>query len=284
MTGTEEEIRRVAIDHHHIRADNFESWYADLASSRFANAFTYGRAKIDKMIDELFRSLPKGGRILDVGCGTGEHLKRALAHGLEPSGLEPAPAMLEAARKNVPDAQIEEGVATDLPFPDGQFDAVIMIEVLRYLHKHDVEKALQEARRVLRPGGTLFVTLVNRWSLDGFYLFHRGRQLVSRDKYNKIHPYCLFFTPGEAERELHSAGFVNVRTEGRLFGPVRLAYKLGEGLGSRFASAIEGLDDKIQASRWARPFAGHLVAIGEAPAARRTAAKLGKGRSGKARK
>src|SRR5207302_1722279 len=98
-------------------------------------AFTYGRAKIDQMVDELFRSLPANAAILDVGCGTGEHLKRALGHGLQATGVEPAPAMLAAARRNVPDARIEDGVATSLPFGDAEFDAVIMIEVLRYLDR-----------------------------------------------------------------------------------------------------------------------------------------------------
>ena len=266
VVGTEEEIRQVAIDHHHIVVNKFESWYNDLASSRFSNAFTYGRSKIDRMVDELFESMPRGGKFLDVGCGTGEHLKRAMDHGLKAYGVEPAPAMREAARRNVSGAVVEDGVATKLPFPDAQFDVVIMIEVLRYLHHSDVEKALSEARRVLKPGGTLLVTLVNRLALDGFYLFQRGRQMLSRDKYNEIHPYCLFFTPAEARRDLRKAGFVNVRTEGRLLAPLRIAYKISDSFGGSLASALESVDDRLHRMKWTHPFAGHLIAIGEVPA------------------
>lgn len=43
MTDSQEQIRQVAIEHHHDWAGNFESWYNDLESSRFASAFTYGR-------------------------------------------------------------------------------------------------------------------------------------------------------------------------------------------------------------------------------------------------
>lgn len=277
----QEDIRQVAISHHHQEVGLFKNWYADLASSRFANAFTYGRAKIDAMVDDLFRAAPKGGKILDVGCGTGEHLKRALSHGLGAYGVEPAPAMLETARREVPQGTIEQGVATKLPFPDGTFDVVIMIEVLRYLHRSDVREALGEALRVLRPGGKLLVTLVNRWSLDGFYLLHRGRQLLSGRKYNERHPFCLFFTPGEAEREFRNGGFVNVRSEGRLLGPIRMAYKVNERFGAKVAEVLEGVDDRLNGSKLARPFAGHLIVVGEAPAARAAAKPRGRRKSSK---
>ena len=260
-----EEIRRVAIEHHHRVASRFEAEYAALENSRFSSAFTYGRAKIDKMVDELFRSLPKGAAILDVGCGTGEHLKRALGHGLKAAGVEPAPAMLEVARRDVPQARIEDGVATKLPFGDGEFDAVIMIEVLRYLDLPDIELALREARRVLPPGGKLFVTLVNRWSLDGFYLHQRARQLFKRSSFNATNPYCLFHTPASAKRLLERTGFTNVRTEGRLLGPIRIFYKINPGLGRSVARALETFDDRLHNAPWTRPFAGHLIAIGETP-------------------
>jgi ubiquinone/menaquinone biosynthesis C-methylase UbiE len=260
-----EEIRRVAIEHHHRVAGRFEAEYAALENSRFSSAFTYGRAKIDKMVDDLFRSLPKGAAILDVGCGTGEHLKRALGLGLTAAGVEPAPAMLAVARREVPRARVEDGVATELPFGEGEFDAVIMIEVLRYLDLPDIELALREARRVLRPGGKLFVTFVNRWSLDGFYLHQRLRQLFKGSGFNPTNPYCVFHTPGSAKRLLERAGFTGVRTEGRLLGPIRMFYKVNQGLGRAVARVLEPFDDWLHRARLARPFAGHLIAIGEAP-------------------
>ncbi len=263
--STSQEIRRIAIDHHHAMAPEFEAFYAALEGSRFANAFTYGRAKLDEMVDELFRTLPKGARILDVGCGTGEHLKRALSHGLEAVGLEPAEAMRQAALRNVPQARVETGVATQLPFGDGEFDALLMIEVLRYLHQDDIDLALREARRVLKPGGILFVTLVNRWALDGFYVHQRLRQARKRKDCDETNPFCVFFSPKEAESALTRAGFVDARTEGRMLAPLRIAYKVNEGLGRRLGKVLDRLDDRIHRARWPRRFAGHLVAIGRVP-------------------
>ena len=259
------DVRRVAIDHHDRVSRVFEDYYTALEADRFSSAFTYGRSKLDRMIDDLFASLPPGASVLDIGCGTGEHLKRAQRHGLIATGVEPAPAMLAVARRNVPGARIESGVATQLPFSNEEFDAIIQVEVLRYLHRNDIRQALCEARRVLRPGGILFVTLVNRWALDGFFARQRIRQALKRSAFDEVNPYCEFFSPREAERELRRAGFVDVRTEGRLLAPLRLVYKINSALGRRLASAMESVDDRIHRWRWPRAFSGHLIAIGEVP-------------------
>ncbi len=256
------EIREAAIDHHHDVRDVFEAYYRDMADSRFANAFTYGRAKVDRMLDDVFRSLPADARVLDVGCGTGVYLARAARMGLNPCGVEPAAAMLESARKNAPEIEILEGVATKLPFPDQSFDFVFEIEVLRYLHQGDIELALREARRVLRPGGRILVTLVNRYALDGFYVHQKLRQRLRGTSFDRKHPHCEFLTPREAETALRNAGFVDVRTEGCLFAPFRIIYKASPVLGRQLAERFESVDDQMHAMPWTRAFAGHLVAHG----------------------
>lgn len=261
-----EDIRQAAIDSHDRDAAKFVAWYDALGHSRFSNAFAYGRSKIDALVSELFASLPQGAKVLDVGCGTGEHLNRALNSGLQAFGVEPAPSMLDVARRNVPQSEIKQGVATELPYADAQFDLVVMVEVLRYLDRPDTEKALGEARRVLKPGGQLFVTLVNRWALDGFYILQRARALLKRRAFDAINPYCLFHTPGSARRNLGKAGFVDVHTEGRLLAPLRIAYKLNEGFGGWLAGKLEEVDDRLHRASWAQPFAGHLIAIGRVPA------------------
>ena len=55
MASRDEEIRQVAIGHHHRLAGDFQSWYQDLEKSRFASAFTYGRYQLDQMVDESDR-------------------------------------------------------------------------------------------------------------------------------------------------------------------------------------------------------------------------------------
>ena len=84
-----------------------------------------------------------------------------------------------AITKN-PNASIVSGVATEVPYADESFDLVICIEVLRYLNLSDIRQALRELCRVLRPGGTMFLTMVNRYALDGFFLHHSLQRMRSR--------------------------------------------------------------------------------------------------------
>ena len=96
------------------------------------------------------------GEVLEIGAGTGKNLpvygaaKRVVA-------LEPDPAMRARAQAAVLEARVPvevvEGDGMALPFPDASFDTVVFSLVLCTVP--DVERALAEARRVLRPGGTL---------------------------------------------------------------------------------------------------------------------------------
>jgi SAM-dependent methyltransferase len=106
---------------------------------------------------------PAGGRVLDVGCGPG-HLANRLArdHGLEVTGLDLDPAMIERARANAEPAVAAEcqptfvvgGVAA-LPFPEGSFDLVV--STLSMHHWADATAGLAEIGRVLRPGGRALI-------------------------------------------------------------------------------------------------------------------------------
>jgi SAM-dependent methyltransferase len=97
-------------------------------------------------------------RVLELGAGTGLNLGR-YSHGAEVVAVEPEPTMARKARARAREAAVSvgviRGVAEALPFPDGTFDTVVACCVLCSVF--DQEKAIDELRRVLRPGGEIRV-------------------------------------------------------------------------------------------------------------------------------
>ena len=101
------------------------------------------------------RSLGRAERALDLGCGDGR--LTAELDAAELTAADVSRVALERARRRLPDARIAElEPDAPLPFADGAFDLVLCGETLE--HVRDVQLLLSEARRVLRPGGTLALT------------------------------------------------------------------------------------------------------------------------------
>nr|MBP9532880.1 class I SAM-dependent methyltransferase [Syntrophaceae bacterium] len=115
--------------------------------------------------------LKPGFAVLDAGCGTGRHL-RALARlpGLKIHGIDRNPAdVAKAVRalREMPDAlsrevSVTSADITQMPFADETFDCVICSEVLEHIPEH--EAALKELVRVLKPRGTLVVSVPRYFS------------------------------------------------------------------------------------------------------------------------
>jgi ubiquinone/menaquinone biosynthesis C-methylase UbiE len=93
-------------------------------------------------------ALGPGDRLLDVGCGGGVFLRRALETGSDAVGLDHSPEMVELARANS-GAHVVEGRAEELPFAEGEFTAVSCI--VAFFFMEDPVHVLSEFRRVLDP-------------------------------------------------------------------------------------------------------------------------------------
>ncbi|MDI5976592.1 methyltransferase domain-containing protein [Amycolatopsis magusensis] len=112
---------------------------------------------------ELLRLAP-GGRVVDVGCGTGTSVGELTAAGAVVSGVDVNPEVLVVAKERHPGGEFTEGSAQALPFPDGHFHGYRAERV--YHAVADPVAALAEAARVLAPGGRI-VLIGPNWEMLG---------------------------------------------------------------------------------------------------------------------
>ncbi|MGH2810678.1 MAG: class I SAM-dependent methyltransferase, partial [Actinomycetota bacterium] len=94
-----------------------------------------------------------GIRVLDIGCGAGGFLRMAAAAGAVVTGLDASEGLLRIARERIPRGEFSLGDMQHLPFEEASFDVVTAFNSIQ--HAPDPEKALAEARRVVRPGGVV---------------------------------------------------------------------------------------------------------------------------------
>jgi 2-polyprenyl-6-hydroxyphenyl methylase/3-demethylubiquinone-9 3-methyltransferase len=159
----------------------------------------------------LLDAVRPGERVLDLGCGAGRFLAALEQAGAEPVGVEIAAEALERARRNVPGAELAllepDG---SLPLAHHSVDVVWCSEVLE--HVADAGQLLHEARRVLRPGGRLLVTVPFHGRVQAV-LVALGRFDAHFDPLGQ---HLRFFTRTSLAAALEHTGFedVDVRPSG----------------------------------------------------------------------
>jgi SAM-dependent methyltransferase len=153
--------------------------------------------------------LPGGSHLLDIGCGTGFFLEAATAH-YQVSGLDPSVQAVGFCRDRGL-AGVREGGVEDLVDLKPGYDAVTFFDVIEHLP--DDIGALTLARRVLRPGGRVFVTVpAYQWLWS---------------HHDEAHGHQRRYTRDLLRARLTAAGFAHVRTgyfNARLF-PIALAVR-----------------------------------------------------------
>lgn len=201
--------------------DEFAAWYENERHQGYHRL-------IDDLQVDLLQDHIQGRDVLEVGCGTGLLLERVAQEARSAKGIDLSPGMLEQARQRGLD--VLEGCATDLPYESESFDVVYSFKVLA--HVQEIEVALAECARVVRPGGRLFLEFYNPRSLR--YL---ARQLGGAKKISEQTRESAVYTRWDAPKAVASYLPQGVRIESwagvRIFTPAAFFHRLplvGQGL------------------------------------------------------
>jgi len=166
-------------------ARQYDKWYQS-PQNRFVADLE------DQLLLRLLEPV-RGERVLDIGCGTGRHLSMFLELGLDVTGLDASPHMLDIAREKLGHrAELYHGLAEDLPFEDNSFDIATLNTTLEFVD--DVQKALHEACRVANK--RIFLGALNRYAIKG--IERRIKGIFSESTYNR----ARFFSVWELKRKV----------------------------------------------------------------------------------
>ena len=169
-----------------------------------------------------------GRRVLDVGCGGGILSESMAARGAEVTGIDLGAAPLEVARLHLLESGLQvdyrqvpvEDLAVEMP---GQFDVVTCMEMLE--HVPDPASVVQACAELVRPGGHVFLSTLNRNPKS--YLFAIvGAEYLLRMLPMGTHDYARFIRPAELGRWMRSAGLDITHMTGLTYNPLTGVYRL----------------------------------------------------------
>jgi tellurite methyltransferase len=137
---------------------------------------------------EWAETLPPGAHILDVGCGVGRHAVYLGGCGFAMAGVDISPTGVLMTQEACAERQIPfEGKVSDmttLPWPDATFDAALSTSTIQHHRRADIKRALDEVRRVLKPGGIFMADLLS----TSTRMYQRMRDQVAAGEIVEVEP------------------------------------------------------------------------------------------------
>jgi tRNA (uracil-5-)-methyltransferase TRM9 len=149
------------------------------------------------------------GRLLNIGCAHGPDFL-PFKGGFELFGVDFSAEMLKFAEKYAKkfDFSVELTLADvrQLPYPDSSFDWAISVATYHHLGGREHQAALQELKRVLKPGGEAFITVWNKWQ-PRFWFKPKEVKVPWRTKGKTLYRHYYLFSYRELQKLVKEAGF-----------------------------------------------------------------------------
>lgn len=186
-------------------------------------------------IDTLSQGLANK-RILDVGCGGGILAESMAARGARVTGIDMGKEPLQVARLHALESGVElsyrqltvEDLADELP---GSFDVVTCMEMLE--HVPDPASVVAACARLVRPGGQLFFSTINR-TAKSWLLMIAGAEYLLQMVPKGTHQHDRFIQPAELSRYAERAGLRLCQMKGVVYNPLTGTFRLSADVGVNY--------------------------------------------------
>lgn len=156
-----------------------------------------------------FAGVEHGLRVVDVGAGTGALTTELASRGAHVSAAEPSGPFVAALRQRLPEVELHEAPAEQLPWPDETFDVALAQLVIAFMQ--DARAGVTEMRRVVRPGATVAVCMWDREGMEMLGAIQRTQRVLASGG-PMPEGRTMYRTPEEIE-PLFAEGFADVTTE-----------------------------------------------------------------------
>lgn len=189
-----------------------DSWYS-ATSHPVALLRCENRTRAPWLAEITLKQLGRGREVLDVGCGAGFLSNFLATQGQQVTGIDLSTSSLAVAQKHDATASVryQQADAMNLPFQENSFDVVCAMDLLE--HVENPRRVVEEAARVLRPGGLFFFHTFARNPFS-YLLVIKGVEWFIQNTPSHMHIYSMFLNPNELQSFCSQSGLTTLEVKG----------------------------------------------------------------------
>lgn len=185
-----------------------------------AQEFSSKRQILWQDLNPLLQYITGGDKVLDLGCGNGRLFEAVKGRGVDYLGVDNSEKLIKIAKAKYPEGRFQIADGLNLPFAHNSFDKIFCIAVFHHIPGREFRRQfLEQAKRVLKPGGLLILTAWKMRQKKGLKLVLKYRllKLIGKSRMDwadvlvpwadKCRRYVHQFTARSMRKELKKTGF-----------------------------------------------------------------------------
>jgi ubiquinone/menaquinone biosynthesis C-methylase UbiE len=157
--------------------------YDDLATEYARHRTTYP-GLVEHIVE--YSGVTAASTVLEVGCGTANHLAAIRRGGATCYGVDPSAQMLQKAAERPEKLDLGQGTAEELDFPDQTFDLIMSVDVIHYIR--EPSRYFERAFAALKPGGRIVTVTDSDWVIRNRMPIARYFPAIVEVEFTRYHP------------------------------------------------------------------------------------------------